>query len=95
VDAAGNATGGAAMFVLNNEIRFPVISMFEAVGFLDLGNVYRSLSDFNPLKVRKSAGLGLRVNTPFFLLRLDYGFKLDRKPGESLSKWYFSIGQAF
>jgi len=35
------------------------------------------------------------VRTPFLLLRLDYGFKLDRKPGEGRGKLYFSIGQAF
>ena len=42
-----------------------------------------------------SAGLGLRVHTPYFLLRMDYGIKLDRKPGESFGVLYFSIGQSF
>ena len=95
VDFLGGPAGGDAMFVLNNEIRLPVASVFDAVGFLDLGNIYPTLSDFDPFQVRKSAGLGLRVRTPFFLLRLDYGFKLDRMPGERLGKFYFSIGQAF
>jgi outer membrane protein assembly factor BamA len=35
------------------------------------------------------------VRTPYFLLRADYGFKLDRRPGESLGSFFFSIGQAF
>jgi outer membrane protein assembly complex protein YaeT len=95
VDYAGSPAGGDAMFVLNNEIRFPVVSVFDGVGFLDLGNVYHTLSDFNPFRVRKTAGLGLRVRTPFLLLRLDYGFILDRKPGEGRGKLYFSLGQAF
>ena len=40
-------------------------------------------------------GFGLRIRTPYFLLRADYGLKLDRKPGEPLGKFFFSIGQAF
>ncbi|MEJ2111825.1 MAG: POTRA domain-containing protein, partial [Acidobacteriota bacterium] len=32
---------------------------------------------------------------PYFLLRADYGLKLDRQPGESKGEFFFSIGQAF
>jgi outer membrane protein assembly complex protein YaeT len=87
--------GGNAVFILNNEIRFPLISIFDGVGFVDLGNVYDSVSNFDPFDLRKSAGFGLRLRTPYFLLRADYGFKLDRKPGESRGAFFFSIGQAF
>jgi outer membrane protein assembly complex protein YaeT len=87
--------GGEALFIFNNELRFPIFSIFHGVGFLDIGNVYPRVSDFNPFDVRKSAGFGLRVRTPFFLLRFDFGFKLDRKPDESLGEFFFSIGQAF
>ncbi len=91
----GDPVGGDALFILNNELRFPIVSLFDGVGFLDIGNVYTRLSDFNPFKVRKSAGLGLRVRTPYFLLRFDYGFKLQRQPEESRGRFFFSIGQAF
>jgi outer membrane protein assembly complex protein YaeT len=87
--------GGDAVFVVNNEIRFPLISIFDGVGFLDLGNVYDRVSDFDPFSIRKSAGFGLRLRTPYFLLRADYGFKLDRREGESAGAFFFSIGQAF
>jgi outer membrane protein assembly factor BamA len=88
-------TGGQAMLVINNEIRFPVVSIFDGVGFVDIGNVYRRVSDFSFGDIRKAAGLGVRVRTPWFLLRLDYGFKLDRREGESRGRLFFSIGQAF
>ncbi len=94
-DFFGDPTGGSAVFIANQEIRFPAFGIIDGVGFLDLGNVYSKASDFNPFDVRKSAGLGLRVRTPFLLLRLDYGFKLDRRPGESRGTFFFSIGQAF
>jgi outer membrane protein assembly factor BamA len=94
-DARGDPAGGNAEFLFNNELRFPIYRIFDGVGFLDVGNVYPRLSDFNPLKVRKSAGFGLRVYTPYFMLRFDYGFKLGRSPGESSGRFFFSIGQAF
>jgi outer membrane protein assembly complex protein YaeT len=87
--------GGNAMLVINNELRFPVFKMFDGVGFVDVGNIYRKVSDFSLQDVRSAAGLGIRVRTPWFLLRLDYGFKLDRRPGEPVGRLFFSIGQAF
>ena len=94
-DFFGDPEGGEAVFVLNNEARFPMVSIFEGVGFVDVGNVYRELTDFDPTSLRTTAGVGLRVRTPFFLLRLDYGWKLDRKPDEKAGAFFFSIGQAF
>jgi len=83
--------GGNAMLVLNNELRFPMINMFDGVAFVDVGNVYPHVSDFSLSNVRSAAGFGLRVRTPWLLLRLDYGFKLDRRPGESVGRLFFSI----
>ncbi|MEW5974226.1 MAG: translocation/assembly module TamB domain-containing protein [Acidobacteriota bacterium] len=95
VDFFGDPAGGEAVFITNNELRFPIVHIFDGVGFLDIGNVYPKVSDFDLTQVRKSAGFGLRVRTPFFLLRVDYGFKLDRRPEESRGGFFFSIGQAF
>ncbi len=87
--------GGDAVFILNQELRFPIFKKFGGVLFLDLGNVYPKISGFDPFDIRKTAGFGLRLHTPFVLVRFDWGFKLDRKPGEALSQIFFSIGQAF
>ena len=95
LDFLGEPEGGEAVFIANNELRFPVYSIFDGVGFADLGNVYRKVSDFRLADLRKTGGFGLRVRTPYFLLRLDYGIKLDRRPGESFGQLFFSIGQAF
>ncbi|MCS7026607.1 MAG: translocation/assembly module TamB domain-containing protein [Bryobacteraceae bacterium] len=95
VDFAGGPRGGDAVFVTNQELRFPIYKLFEGVGFADLGNVYPSISEFRLSNLRKAAGVGLRIRTPYFLLRFDYGFKLDRRPGEGLGRLFFSIGQAF
>lgn len=91
----GIPMGGNALFIINSELRFPIFKIVDGVGFLDIGNVYPKIADFDPTDVRASAGFGLRLRTPYFLLRADYGFKLDREPGESQGKLFFSIGQAF
>ncbi|MBN2409361.1 MAG: outer membrane protein assembly factor BamA, partial [Candidatus Aminicenantes bacterium] len=87
--------GGEALFILNQELRFPVYKTLGGVIFLDIGNVYARVEDFKPNDTRETAGVGLRLATPIVLLRVDWGFKLDRRPGESRSAVHFSIGQAF
>ncbi len=88
-------TGGEALFVLNNEVRYPLFRLVDGVAFVDIGNVYDRLADIDLSDLRETAGLGLRVRTPWFLVRGDYGFVLDPRAGERRSRFYFSIGQAF
>ena len=87
--------GGNAVFVLNNELRVPLVRIIDGVVFIDVGNVYPTIKDFTLTDLRESAGVGIRLRTPWLLLRTDYGFVLDPRPGEKRNRFYFSIGQAF
>jgi outer membrane protein assembly complex protein YaeT len=87
--------GGEGMFILNNELRMPLVSIFDGVVFVDIGNVYNRVSDISFTDLRTSTGVGLRVRTPWVLLRGDYGIVISPRPGEPRSRFYFSIGQAF
>jgi outer membrane protein insertion porin family len=87
--------GGNAVLVLNNEVRVPLVRILDGVLFFDVGNVYPTISDVSFTDLRESAGIGIRLRTPWLLLRSDYGFVLDPRPGERRSSFYFSIGQAF
>ena len=91
----GDPAGGDALFELSQEIRFPVVGMFRGVGFVDGGNVFRSISDFSFTGLKGGIGLGLRAGTPFALLRLDFGMPFSRESGEPGGVWYFSFGQKF
>jgi outer membrane protein insertion porin family len=95
LDSSGAAVGGEAMLVLNSELRFPLYKFIDGVGFVDTGNVYSRLGDFNPFNVRSSYGFGLRIRTPYVVLRLDYGLKISPRPGERRGIFFGSIGQAF
>ena len=92
---SGLAQGGDAVLIMNHELRFPIYKKWSGAVFLDMGNVYGRLRDFDPFYLRKAAGFGIRYNTRFILIRMDLGFKLDPHPGESLSRIFFSIGQVF
>lgn len=91
----GLPEGGEAMLVTNQELRFPIYKIFRGVLFLDAGNVYSQLSDFNPGRLRTGAGLGLRIDSPLGLVRIDYGFNLKPRFDEPRSTLFISIGQAF
>ena len=93
--ANGAPIGGNAVFILNNEIRYPLFWILDGVNFVDIGNVFPHVSDFRFSDLRSAGGFGLRVRNPFVVLRFDYGFKLDRQPGEKIGAFFFSIGQAF
>jgi outer membrane protein insertion porin family len=95
IGPGGIPTGGNALLVLNNELRFPVVGLLDGVGFLDIGNVFGTVDDFAFADLRKTVGVGVRVRTPWFLVRGDYGVALDRRPGEPRGRFYFSFGQAF
>jgi outer membrane protein assembly complex protein YaeT len=95
LDLEGNPMGGEALFIVKQELRVRLHDLFSIVLFTDLGNVYNTAGAVDMFNVRKSAGFGIRIHTDPLLLRLDWGFKLDRQPGESLSRIFISIGQAF
>lgn len=93
-DLQANA-GGEALWILNQELRFPLYKWLGGVLFYDMGNVYLKRRDFNPFEARQGIGVGLRLDTPAGLIRLDYGVNLFPKNGEPRRVFYFSIGQVF
>jgi outer membrane protein insertion porin family len=86
------------------DFRFPLFWWINGAAFLDAGNIWTSYADAagdDGIKgivsdLRWSAGPGIRVDTPIRLVaRLDLGFKLDRREGESRMVWHFDLGQPF
>jgi outer membrane protein assembly complex protein YaeT len=96
----GFPTGGNGMVVINTELRLPVWKSLGAALFLDAGNVFQNASDISLGDLRASPGLGLRYRSPLGPVRVDLGFKLDRRrfrngEREQLTAFHISIGQAF
>jgi outer membrane translocation and assembly module TamA len=99
ITAQGFPQGGDAEIILNLELRAPVHGPVGVVLFADGGNVFSRASDVSLAELRGSLGFGLRYRSPLGPIRLDIGFKLDRRTiGTTLEPRYalhFSIGQAF
>ena len=91
-DDAGNPLGGTSFAQFNIEIGRSLGTVLRVVAFVDAGNVYGPDNDFDIGSVRRSAGLGIRIVTPIGPIRLDYGFKLDKKAGESSGRLGFLLG---
>ncbi len=91
----GSFTGGDYMVNGNAELRVPLKFGFIVAAFLDAGSVWLHGDPENDFDLRGSAGLGLRYVTPIGPISFDYGWKLDRREGESSSEWHFSIGAVF
>jgi outer membrane protein insertion porin family len=95
LDEDGVPIGGNGLVIFNAELRLPVTRSLGAVGFIDSGNVFVSPSDLSLLELRSGVGTGVRYKSPFGPVRFDVGFKVNRLPGEALTAWYVSFGQAF
>ena len=99
ITPAGFPRGGNAVILLNGELRFPVWSDFGGALFVDAGNVFERTTQLDLGNLRGSVGFGARYRSPIGPVRLDIGFKLDRRknaiPPEGLTGIHFSIGHAF
>jgi outer membrane protein insertion porin family len=87
--------GGNAVLLGTVELRVDAGRGVSTAVFADAGNVYRLASDMAVTDLRYTAGVGLRYKSALGPLRLDWGFKLDRREGESPSRVHVTIGHAF
>lgn len=94
-DVFGNPIGGEAMIIINEELRYSMWKWFGGAVFYDGGNVYATYRDFNPLKLRHSLGVGLRVTSPFGVARFDVGWNISPMDREPRIVYHFALGQAF
>jgi outer membrane protein assembly complex protein YaeT len=91
----GSGIGGNALLMANLEWRMPLTGGLGIVLFADWGNVWAGPSYVKTSEGRWGAGLGLHYLTPVGPFRLEYGFRLDRSPGEDTGALSFSIGYPF
>ena len=89
--------GGNSFIVLNNELRFPILSKYSLYGFsfIDLGNVYGNKKTLEKLYLRKTTGFGLMVPTPAGSFMFGISTVLDRKQNEDKYRIEFSISAIF
>ena len=95
VDDAGTRIGGTSEVLGNVEYIVPLPFNFRVAGFFDIGNVYGFNTKFDITDTREAAGAGVRWQSPFGPIRVDYGINLDRRKGEDFGAIQFSVGSPF
>lgn len=96
----GYAYAGNVYDKFTIELRYPVMlqpqSTIYVLAFLEGGNAWSDIRDFNPFQIKRSAGLGVRVFLPMLgLLGVDWGYGFDALSGQKKGQIHFVIGQQF
>ncbi|PZR21556.1 MAG: outer membrane protein assembly factor [Citrobacter freundii] len=100
-----NSSSASRFFTIFNkyqlELRYPLVtnpgSTIYGLTFFEAANGWYNYKDYNPFRLRRSVGVGMRFFLPMFgLLGFDYGVGLDRiQPGQGLknaSRFTFMLG---
>jgi outer membrane protein insertion porin family len=100
-NARSGESGGVAYNKYVLEMRYPVSlnpsATIYALAFTEAGNSYADYATYNPYKLYRSAGAGVRIfMAAFGLLGFDYGYGFDNIPGavgQKRGQFHFTIGQ--
>jgi len=95
--------GGNLAWFSNWEMIFPLYDPVRLRGafFFDAGQSYATdespwtFTDIFKQEIKRSAGVGIRFNSPLGAIRLDWGFNLHKLPGERFQVVHFSAGTSF
>jgi len=96
----GSAYSGNVYDKFTVEFRYPVIlqpsSTIFVLAFMEGGNCWSDIRDFNPFQIKRSAGVGVRIFLPMIgLLGIDWGYGFDNTSKSDRSQFHFIIGQQF
>ncbi len=99
----GTQKSGNVYTKFTMELRYPVSlnpsATIFVLAFLEGGNAWYSIEEFNPFVAKRAAGVGVRAFLPMFgLLGIDWGWGFDGYPGHPEphgSQFHFTIGQQF
>ena len=72
---------GSAFFIVTLEEEIEFAKQVYGVLFAEAGNVWNELYDINLSKLRRSAGVGVRLETPMGPIGLEIGYGFDQTDG--------------
>lgn len=101
----GYSSYGYAYTRLSMELRYPFIlepsSTIYGLVFVEAGNAWTDMSNYNPFDLKRSAGVGVRIFLPMIgLMGIDWAYGFDEPNYGSSGKrsggnFHFIIGQEF
>lgn len=89
--------GGDKQLQFNFESEVPIYNPagFKLVLFVDMGNTFLEEESYDLNNLRSNYGFGLRWNSPFGVLRFEWGFPFDPGPADPGVVFNFMIGSFF
>jgi outer membrane protein assembly factor BamA len=75
---SGEPVGGTSMLAATTEVRARLLPKLRGALFVEGGDVWRSSWSAHLSDLKFDAGSGLRIETPFGLIRIDLGYQLNR-----------------
>jgi len=93
----GDTIGGTKYGLFTSELIFPIFEEIKLHGvvFFDAGNAFDEGEDLDVSKFKMGIGGGIRWVSPLGPLRIEWAYNPDPDPGDSRSKWQFSMGASF
>jgi outer membrane protein insertion porin family len=106
VDSKTGSPTGNVYSKFTVELRYPVSLNQQAtiygLAFLEAGRAWNKLNEYNPFRMNRTAGIGIRANLPMFgLLGVDWGYGFDPVPdpvafpNANKGQFSFILGQQF
>jgi len=92
---------GYAYARLGMELHFPLLlqtsTTIYSLAFIEGGNAWTKVGDFNPFNLKRSAGVGLRIFLPMVgMMGIDWAYGFDKVFGQrGGSHFHFILGQEF
>ncbi len=103
--ATGDGIGGTSQLIFNAEYIFPILPEMKLKGvvFFDAGNAYGCsgpcppsvIEDSSFGNLRYTTGTGVRWISPIGPIRIEWGYNIQKKPGESSGRFEFAFGSFF
>ncbi|MET0288800.1 MAG: outer membrane protein assembly factor BamA [Pseudoxanthomonas sp.] len=94
----GQPFGGSLKTIGQLELVFPKLFDSNAArisAFVDVGNVYDGIDNFEADTLRASAGVALLWRAPVGPIQISYAFPFRKQPGDEIERLQFTFGGGF
>ncbi|MCM8529648.1 MAG: outer membrane protein assembly factor BamA [Lentisphaeraceae bacterium] len=96
MDANDDELGGNSLLLGSIELDVPLFKRVNGAVFFDAGNVWEGSYDWDPFDINVTTGLGVRLDLPIGMLRLDYGIPIHNvNQDDSSGRLHFNFGYQF
>jgi outer membrane protein assembly factor BamA len=103
LSASGEPVGGKGLMTATGEVRVRLLPRLSGALFVEAGNVWEDPWAVHFDRLLYDAGPGVRLHTPFGLIRVDFGYQLkpldglriDGQPQDHRWRINIGIGEAF